>query len=71
VFAVAASGSVARSRSRRIQLLPAAIGLAALVIYYDASLAAGQLADSYRASGYSVSFPGGLEVLLLGSLLWR
>ena len=69
VFAVAASGSVARSRSRRIQLLPAVTGLVALVIYYDASLAAGQLADSYRASGYSVSFPGGLEVLLLGSLL--
>ena len=69
VFAVAASGSIARSRSRRIQLLPAVTGLVALVIYYDASLAAGQLADSYRASGYSVSFPGGLEVLLLGSFL--
>jgi len=69
LVAVLASRSAARSGTRWIQLLPAFLGFAGLVIYYDAYLALQQLADSYRASGDSVSFTIGPEILLLGVLL--
>jgi len=63
---VLASRSAAGSRARWVQLLPAALGLASLVVYYDASLGAGQLADSYRQSGYQVNMSIGLGIILLG-----
>ena len=64
-----ASRSVGRSRARSIQLLPAFLGLAGLVILIDALLGAGQLADSYRLSGYVVSYDVGIWILPLGSIL--
>lgn len=69
LVAVLASRTAAGSQERLIQLLPAILGLAGLVIDYDARLGAEQLADSYRATGYSASLSAGLEVLLLGSIL--
>ncbi len=66
---VLASRLAARSQARSIQLLPAFLGLLGLAIYFDAWLAAQQLADSYRSSGYTVSFAAGLWVLLVGVVL--
>jgi uncharacterized RDD family membrane protein YckC len=66
---VLASRSAATSQDRLVLLLPALLGLGGLLIEYDARLSAEQLADSYRASGYSVSLSVGLEVYLLGSIL--
>lgn len=69
LVAALASRSAARSQARWVQLVPALLGLATLVFYYDASLGAQQLADSYRLSGYQVTMSVGLGVLLLGSVL--
>jgi len=69
LVAVLAYRSAARSQARWVQLVPAALGLATLVVYYDASLGAQQLADSYRQSGYRVTMSIGLSVVLLGSFL--
>lgn len=69
MVAVLASRSVARSPARWVQLAPAAFGLASLVFYYDASLGAQHLADSYRQSGYLVSMSVGLQIMLLGSVM--
>ena len=54
---------------RPIQLIPAALGLFAIPVVLNVRLEAQQLADSYRANGYQVSFGPGLDVLLVGALV--
>jgi hypothetical protein len=67
--AVFASRSVAGSQARWVQLVPAILGLVSLAVYCDARLDAQQLADDYRASGYTVTLSTGLDLLLLGSIV--
>jgi hypothetical protein len=59
----------ADSTFRPIQLLPAALGLAGIVVFLNVNIETQQLADSYRVAGYTVSFGPGLDVLLAGSLV--
>jgi hypothetical protein len=69
LVALLGSRSIVKSRTRWVQLAPAAFGLGIMVLYYDANLGAQHLADTYRESGYHVSYGIGLVLLLPGSVL--
>lgn len=69
LIAVLSSRWTAESAFRPIQLLPAVLGLAGLVVFLNINVETQQLADSYRNTGYQVSFGPGLDVLLIGSLV--
>jgi hypothetical protein len=60
---------IAESTHRPIQLAPAALGLAGLLVYLNINVECREIADSYRAGGYQVSFGPGLDALLAGSLI--
>lgn len=69
LIAVLASRSVAESETRWVQLLPAVLGIAGLVFYWQISAEAQQLADTYRAAGYDVRAGVGLDVMLVGPIV--
>jgi hypothetical protein len=60
---------IAESSSRAIQLLPAGIGIAGLLVYLNIAIESDQLAAAYRANGYRVSLGPGLAALLAGSIV--
>jgi hypothetical protein len=64
-----ASRSVAESRTRWVQVLPAALGIASMVFYAEIWLEVQQLTNAYRGAGYDVSSGAGLEVMFVGAIV--
>ena len=69
LIATLASRGMADSKTRWIQLLPAALGIASLLFYWEIWTEVQQLEDLYRGEGFVVSADIGLWVMLVGAVV--
>jgi hypothetical protein len=69
LIAAVASRSAAESRTRWVQLLLPALGVASLLVYAEIWLEVQQLTNAYRGEGYEVSSGAGLEAMFVGAIV--
>ena len=69
LLATLASRGMADSKTRWIQLVPGALGIAALIFYAEIWSEVQPLEDLYRHQGYVVGAGAGLAVMLVGAIV--